>query len=61
MTTTATSSPAQLTTQADALTALVDLGITQGLQPLKWRLDPTGAIRWAVTTAAAAWAEVRIP
>lgn len=47
--TTTTISPAQLTAQGAALTALVDLGITQGLQPLKWRLDPTGAITgWVI-------------
>lgn len=47
--TTTTISPAQLTAQGAALTALVDLGITQGLQPLKWGLAPNGAITgWVI-------------
>lgn len=46
---TTTISPAKLIAQGSAFTALVDLGITQGLQPLKWRLDPTGAITgWVI-------------
>lgn len=46
---TTTISPAQLIAQGRAFTALVNLGITQGLQPLKWRLDPTGAITgWVI-------------
>ena len=40
-----TTSPAQIRAQGAAVAALVDLGVTRGLQPLKWWLNPT----WGIT------------